>query len=131
MLSAAKFLDAAQRHGYDFFTGVPCSFLTPLINRVISDARMTGVVERPLVYAGLPYGNAEGFYERAEPLVASGRLAGVLDIHKPEFGTERDWRRFYCRSHRAIASTAQSSTGSLCHPSMMKQRSTLTQSTGL
>src|SRR6201999_4167127 len=23
--------------GYDFYTGVPCSFLTPLINRVASD----------------------------------------------------------------------------------------------
>ncbi len=28
---------AAGRRGIDFYTGVPCSFLTPLINRVASD----------------------------------------------------------------------------------------------
>ena len=38
MLDAATVLDAAGRGGVDFYTGVPCSFLTPLINRVASDA---------------------------------------------------------------------------------------------
>ena len=37
MLEAAAFLEAAGRSGVDFYTGVPCSFLTPLINRVASD----------------------------------------------------------------------------------------------
>ncbi|MHA1599087.1 MAG: phosphonopyruvate decarboxylase [Alphaproteobacteria bacterium] len=37
MISAEQFLEEAKRRGVDFFTGVPCSFLTPLINRVISD----------------------------------------------------------------------------------------------
>ncbi|MFI4963935.1 MAG: phosphonopyruvate decarboxylase [Caulobacterales bacterium] len=37
MLTAEAFLSAASRHGFDFYTGVPCSFLTPLINGVISD----------------------------------------------------------------------------------------------
>ncbi|MBT3237344.1 MAG: phosphonopyruvate decarboxylase [Rhodospirillaceae bacterium] len=37
MITAEQFLDEAKRRGVDFFTGVPCSFLTPLINRVISD----------------------------------------------------------------------------------------------
>ena len=36
MLDAASFLQAAGQRGYDFYTGVPCSFLTPLINRVAS-----------------------------------------------------------------------------------------------
>ena len=39
MISADTFLVPARAAGFDFFTGVPCSFLTPIINRVISDAR--------------------------------------------------------------------------------------------
>jgi phosphonopyruvate decarboxylase len=39
MIEAGDFLGALGARGFDFFTGVPCSFLTPLINRVISDPR--------------------------------------------------------------------------------------------
>ncbi len=35
MIAANAFLDAARARGFDFYTGVPCSFLTPIINRVI------------------------------------------------------------------------------------------------
>lgn len=37
MIRAQDFISAARDSGIDFFTGVPCSYLTPLINRVISD----------------------------------------------------------------------------------------------
>jgi len=37
MIAAEAFLEPARARGFDFFTGVPCSFLTPVINRVISD----------------------------------------------------------------------------------------------
>ena len=37
MIAADAFIEAAKRRGFDFYTGVPCSFLTPLINQVISD----------------------------------------------------------------------------------------------
>jgi phosphonopyruvate decarboxylase len=37
VIQADEFLQPARTRGYDFFTGVPCSFLTPVINRVISD----------------------------------------------------------------------------------------------
>ena len=37
MIRACRLLDEAKARGFDFFTGVPCSFLTPVINRVISD----------------------------------------------------------------------------------------------
>ena len=37
MISAEDFLSEAAARGFDFYTGVPCSFLTPLINGVISD----------------------------------------------------------------------------------------------
>ncbi len=36
MIEAEEFIAAATARGFDFFTGVPCSFLTPLINGVIS-----------------------------------------------------------------------------------------------
>jgi phosphonopyruvate decarboxylase len=34
-LTAAEFIAAGARRGFDFYTGVPCSFLTPLINGVL------------------------------------------------------------------------------------------------
>ncbi len=37
MITARAFIDAAARLGFDFYTGVPCSFLTPLINGVLND----------------------------------------------------------------------------------------------
>lgn len=43
MIRADAFLDATLAAGFDFFTGVPCSFLTPVINRVISRRDLTYV----------------------------------------------------------------------------------------
>ncbi|KAF0143196.1 MAG: phosphonopyruvate decarboxylase [Rhodospirillaceae bacterium] len=43
MIQAEAFLKAACERSFDFYTGVPCSFLTPLINRVISDQGTTYV----------------------------------------------------------------------------------------
>ncbi|MFT5391387.1 MAG: phosphonopyruvate decarboxylase [Gammaproteobacteria bacterium] len=43
MIAAQRFLHEASERGFDFYTGVPCSFLTPLINRVISDQSTTYV----------------------------------------------------------------------------------------
>jgi len=37
MITAEAFIAAAGARGFDFYTGVPCSFLTPLINGVLSD----------------------------------------------------------------------------------------------
>ncbi len=44
MISADSFIDAAITHGFSFFCGVPCSYLSPVINRVISrtDCRYVG-----------------------------------------------------------------------------------------
>ncbi len=43
MIAADAFLDAGYAAGFDFFTGVPCSFLTPLINGAITDKRLSYV----------------------------------------------------------------------------------------
>jgi len=39
MISADDFIIPAQKRGYDFYTGVPCSFLTPFINRTVSSEK--------------------------------------------------------------------------------------------
>src|SRR5574338_567637 len=41
MIHAASFVGSATDTGYDFYAGVPCSFLTPLLHRVISDPSLT------------------------------------------------------------------------------------------
>ena len=43
MIEADAFLKAAWDRRFSFYTGVPCSFLTPLINRVISDPALSYV----------------------------------------------------------------------------------------
>ena len=39
MIQADDFIVPAQERGYNFYTGVPCSFLTPFINRAITSDR--------------------------------------------------------------------------------------------
>jgi len=46
MITADDFLVACRTRNIDFFTGVPCSFLTPLINRR-SASRASTMWERP------------------------------------------------------------------------------------
>jgi phosphonopyruvate decarboxylase len=43
MIGSGQFIEQASASGFDFYTGVPCSFLTPLINGVISDSRLAYV----------------------------------------------------------------------------------------
>ncbi|MCP2164301.1 phosphonopyruvate decarboxylase [Goodfellowiella coeruleoviolacea] len=43
MIGPSAFLDAALDQGFDFYTGVPCSFLTPLINAAINHPRLSYV----------------------------------------------------------------------------------------
>jgi phosphonopyruvate decarboxylase len=40
MITADDFLIASCARKIDFFAGVPCSFLTPLINRIISEPNL-------------------------------------------------------------------------------------------
>nr|WP_321984987.1 phosphonopyruvate decarboxylase [uncultured Lichenicoccus sp.] len=42
MIEASAFIDAASAQGLNFWSGVPCSYLTPLINRVASTADYIG-----------------------------------------------------------------------------------------
>lgn len=41
MIEARDFVEAARARGFDWYAGVPCSFLTPFINYVINDRSLT------------------------------------------------------------------------------------------
>ncbi|BAZ40870.1 phosphonopyruvate decarboxylase [Calothrix sp. NIES-4101] len=41
MIQAEQFVEAARKLGFEWYTGVPCSFLTPFINYVINDTQLT------------------------------------------------------------------------------------------
>ena len=41
MIEASQFVGPAKRLGFDFWAGVPCSFLTPFINYTIGDEQLT------------------------------------------------------------------------------------------
>jgi phosphonopyruvate decarboxylase len=43
VITADQFLEPARKRGFSFYTGVPCSFLTPLINRVIGHPHLSYV----------------------------------------------------------------------------------------
>lgn len=43
MIEARDFVDRARAAGFDWYAGVPCSFLTPFINYVIGDPALTYV----------------------------------------------------------------------------------------
>ncbi|MCQ8242134.1 phosphonopyruvate decarboxylase [Rhizosaccharibacter radicis] len=45
MIQAQDFIDAATARGLDFYSGVPCSFLTPMINRVIGAGGQGGALD--------------------------------------------------------------------------------------
>jgi phosphonopyruvate decarboxylase len=40
MIEAAQFIEAARERGFDWYAGVPCSYLTPFINFVLQDASL-------------------------------------------------------------------------------------------
>jgi len=41
VIEASEFVGPAKRFGFDFWAGVPCSFLTPFINYTIGDGELT------------------------------------------------------------------------------------------
>ncbi|MBW4633157.1 MAG: phosphonopyruvate decarboxylase [Iphinoe sp. HA4291-MV1] len=41
MIQAEEFVEAARNLGFQWYAGVPCSFLTPFINYVINDVQLT------------------------------------------------------------------------------------------
>ncbi len=40
MIEAVAFVEAARARGFEWYAGVPCSYLTPFINYVLQDASL-------------------------------------------------------------------------------------------
>jgi phosphonopyruvate decarboxylase len=65
VIEAAEFVEAARAHGFDWYAGVPCSFLTPFINYVLQDESLHYVSaanegDAVALIAGVALGAAQG-----------------------------------------------------------------------
>ena len=80
MFDSDLFLSAAQTRGFNFYTCVPCSFLTPLINRVISD-RATAYVGA--ASEGEAVGIAAGAWLAGRQTVAMCQNSGLGNMVNP------------------------------------------------
>lgn len=80
MIHAQTFLDQAAERGFDFYTGVPCSFLTPIINRVISD---TGTEYVGAASEGEAVGIASGAWLAGRSTVVMCQNSGLGNTINP------------------------------------------------
>ena len=84
-----SFIDACTRRGYDFFTGVPCSFLTPLINAVIGDPALTYV---GAASEGEALGVAAGAWIAGRKTLALCQNSGLGNMVNPLTSLNRPFR---------------------------------------
>ena len=84
-----SFVDACARRGYDFFTGVPCSFLTPLINAVIADPALTYI---GATSEGEALGVAAGAWIAGRKTVALCQNSGLGNMVNPLTSLNRPFR---------------------------------------
>jgi phosphonopyruvate decarboxylase len=75
MITADDFIAAAKTRGHDFYCGVPCSFLTPLINGVLSRRRAADPQAQATATPSLTYVGAASEGE-AVAIAAGAWLAG-------------------------------------------------------
>jgi phosphonopyruvate decarboxylase len=79
-IEAKSFLDAALSRGFDFFTGVPCSFLTPFINATINAAEFDYV---GATSEGEAVGIAAGAYLAGRLPVVMSQNSGLGNMVNP------------------------------------------------
>ena len=81
MIAADDFFAEAARAGYDFYTGVPCSFLTPLINGALSSPALAyvGAASEGEAVA-IAAGEAAGRLETADLPLLLTRLAAKRPV---------------------------------------------------
>ncbi|KQR89952.1 phosphonopyruvate decarboxylase [Burkholderia sp. Leaf177] len=69
MIEAAQFVEAARERGFDWYAGVPCSYLTPFINYVLQDESLNYVSaanegDAVALIAGVALGASGAFKKR-------------------------------------------------------------------
>jgi len=80
MIEAEDFIQPARALGFNTWTGVPCSFLTPFINRIISDPGMTYVSS---ANEGDAVATASGAALAGKPAVAMMQNSGLGNAVSP------------------------------------------------
>ena len=80
MIEARSFIDAALARGYRWYTGVPCSFLTPFINEAIADSRLRHV---PAPNEGDAVALAAGLWLGGERCVVMMQNSGLGNAVSP------------------------------------------------
>ena len=80
MLHSTAFIDILGERGYRFFSGVPCSFLSPLINQVAAgqNGRYVGATSE-----GEAIGIAAGAWLAGHPAVVLGQNSGLGNMVNP------------------------------------------------
>jgi len=80
MIQANDFVSACVAHGYTFFTGVPCSFLKPLINYVIQSPNVDYIAATS---EGEAVGIAAGAYLAGNKAVVMCQNSGLGNMVNP------------------------------------------------
>ena len=80
MIEADDFIHAAKSRGFTTWAGVPCSFLTPLVNRVIDDPQMTYIAS---ANEGDAVATASGVAVAGRPAVAVMQNSGLGNAVSP------------------------------------------------
>ena len=80
MIQAEEFIQAAKGFGFNTWTGVPCSFLTPFINGVISDPGMRYISS---ANEGDAVATASGAALAGQPAVAMMQNSGLGNAVSP------------------------------------------------
>ena len=80
MIEAEDFIQAAKSLGLNTWAGVPCSFLTPCINRVIDDPEMTYISS---ANEGDAVATASGYSLAGRPAVAVMQNSGLGNAVSP------------------------------------------------
>jgi len=80
MIEAAEFVQPGLRRGYSFWTGVPCSILTPFINYVIGSPELTYIAAAS---EGEAVGIAAGAYLAGRKTVVICQNSGLGNMVNP------------------------------------------------
>jgi sulfopyruvate decarboxylase TPP-binding subunit len=78
MIEAQDFVEAARSRGIEWYACVPCSFLTPFINYVINDERLTYISSANEGDAVATAAGAAIGGQRAAVMIQNSGLAAVL-----------------------------------------------------
>jgi len=83
MIEARQFVEAARERGFEWYAGVPCSYLTPFINYVLQDASlhyvsMANEGDAVALIAGITLGGEAGKHGRGIAMMQNSGLGNAV-----------------------------------------------------